>query len=201
MQLEELFETGVKFHGHRCPAMPLGLRCGLAALKALGVERAKNKELFVISETGKGHAAGCFLDGIMTATGCTYGKSNIEKKYWNKMAFTLIDQATGRAVRVSLKPEFFEKTLHSPFVQKRASGVEPQDIPPEIADPLIDKVLTLNEEDFLQVGPVHTVEVKKKKGLFAAKPCAKCGEMTFVNKLRELPDGSMVCIPCSGYGE
>jgi formylmethanofuran dehydrogenase subunit E len=86
-------------------------------------------------------------------------------------------------------------------VQKRASGVEPQDIPPEIADPLIDKVLTLNEEDFLQVGPVHTVEVKKKKGLFAAKPCAKCGEMTFVNKLRELPDGSMVCIPCSGYGE
>jgi len=59
--LQEYFETGLKFHGHKCPAMPMGLRAGLAALRALGVERAKNKELMVISETGKGHAAGCFL--------------------------------------------------------------------------------------------------------------------------------------------
>ncbi|KUJ95160.1 MAG: hypothetical protein XD41_1848 [Desulfonauticus sp. 38_4375] len=77
MQLEELYEMGLKFHGHKCPAMPLGIRAGLAAMKVLGVERAKDKELMVISETGKGHAAGCFLDGIMVATGCTYGKSNI----------------------------------------------------------------------------------------------------------------------------
>ncbi len=27
----------------------------------------------------------------MTATGCTYGKSNIQKLYYSKMAFTLID--------------------------------------------------------------------------------------------------------------
>ena len=69
-----------------------------------------------------GHAAGCFLDGIMTATGCTYGKSNIEKLYYNKMAFTLVDNKTGRSVRVSLKPEFFDKALQSPFVQKRKEG-------------------------------------------------------------------------------
>ena len=61
---DELFETGLKFHGHRCPAMPMGLKAGLAARKALGMEHAKDKELFVESETGKGHAAGCFLDGI-----------------------------------------------------------------------------------------------------------------------------------------
>ncbi len=59
----------------------MGLKAGLAAMKALGVERVQDKELSVISETGKGHVAGCFLDGIMTATGCTYGKSNIEKRY------------------------------------------------------------------------------------------------------------------------
>ncbi|MBI5439611.1 MAG: formylmethanofuran dehydrogenase subunit E family protein [Deltaproteobacteria bacterium] len=50
-----------------------------------------DKELHVIAETGKGHAAGCFLDGIMASTGCTYGKANIEKTHWNKMAFTLIE--------------------------------------------------------------------------------------------------------------
>ena len=121
-EFNEYFETAMKFHGHKCPAMPMGLRAGLAAMKALGVERSKDKELFVESETGKGHAAGCFLDGIMTATGCTYGKANIQKLYYSKMAFTLTEAKTGKAVRVSLKPEFFEKALNSPFVQERKKG-------------------------------------------------------------------------------
>jgi len=199
MNFEKLFEIGLAFHGHKCPAMPLGLKAGLAAMNVLGVERSQDKELFVDAETGKGHAAGCFLDGVMTATGCTYGKANIQKRYFNKMAFTLIDQKTGRAVRVSLKPAFFEKALASPFVQKRKAGVPPQDIAPEVTDPLVNRILGLKDEDFLDVGPVHTVEVKKGKGVFTAKPCAKCGELTFVNKLRETEDGSLVCIPCSGY--
>lgn len=198
---KELFEFGMKFHGHKCPAMPLGLRAGLAAMKTLGVERAEDKELYVIAETGKGHAAGCFLDGIMTATGCTYGKSNIEKKYFNKMAFTLIDQQSGRAVRVSLNPDFFEKALASPFVQKRKQGVPPQDIAPEITDPLVNRILSIHENDFLEIGDIHPVEVKKGKAVFTAKRCESCGELTFVNKLRETENGNLVCVPCSGYGD
>jgi formylmethanofuran dehydrogenase subunit E len=179
--------------------MPMGLRAAMAAMKALGVSRAQDKELFVISETGKGHAAGCFLDGIMTATGCTYGKSNIQKRYFNKMAFTLIDQESGRAVRVSLKPDFFEKALASPFVQKRKAGVPPQDIEPEIADPLVDRILVVDEHAFLDIGDVHQVEIHKGKASFTAKRCASCGELTFVNKLRVTEEGRLVCIPCSGY--
>ena len=201
MQFGELFELGLKFHGHKCPAMPLGIKAGLAAMKALGVNRAQDKELFVESETGKGHAAGCFLDGIMVATGCTYGKSNIQKRYYNKMAFTLIDQTSGKAVRVSLKPEFFEKALASPFVEKRRAGVPPQDIEPEIADPLVNRIIGLDDDMFLDVGEIQTVDVKKGKGIFAAKRCFKCGELTFVNKLRETEDGNLTCIPCSGYGD
>lgn len=197
--LQELFEVGLKFHGHKCPAMPMGLRAGVAAMKVLGVERAQDKELFVVSETGKGHAAGCFLDGLMTATGCTYGKANIEKRYFNKMAFTLIDQQTGRAMRVSLKPDFFEKALASPFVQKRKAGVPPQSIEPEITDPLVERILALDEGAFLDFGPVHQVEVKKGKGSFTGKRCSACGELTFANKLRVAEDGKLVCIPCSGY--
>lgn len=198
---DEILETGLKFHGHRCPAMPLGLRAGVAAMKVLGVERAQDKELFMLSETGKGHAAGCFLDGLMTSTGCTYGKSNIQKLYYNKMAFTLIDQQTGRSVRVSLKPGFFEKALGSPFVQKRKAGVPPQDIEPEIADPLINRILGLDEAEFLDIGEIRDAEVRKGKAVFEAQPCEACGELTFVNKLRRSVDGKLVCIPCSGYGE
>ena len=198
---EEIFETGLKFHGHKCPAMPMGLKAGLAAMKALGVERSQDKELFIESETGKGHAAGCFLDGLMTATGCTYGKSNIQKLYYNKMAFTLIDQQTGRAVRISLKPAFFEKALGSPFVQKRKAGVPPQDVDPEITDPMVNRIKRLPESEFLDIGEVYTRDVKKGKGVFDTKRCGKCGEVTFVSKLRVDTEGKTVCIPCSGYDE
>jgi formylmethanofuran dehydrogenase subunit E len=199
--LQEFFEVGLKFHGHKCPAMPLGLRAGLAAMNALGVERSKDKELFVISETGKGHAAGCFLDGIMTSTGCTYGKSNIDKRHWSKMAFTLVDQQNGKAVRVSLKPDFFESAISSPFVQERKAGVPPQDIKPEITDPMVARIMSLDESAFLEIGEVHPVQVEKGKSVFAAKRCALCGDLTFVNKLRVSEDGALVCVPCSGYKE
>jgi len=198
---EEIFETGLKFHGHKCPAMPMGLKAGLAAMKVLGVERSQDKELFIESETGKGHAAGCFLDGLMTATGCTYGKSNIQKLYYNKMAFTLIDQQTGRAVRISVKPAFFEKALESPFVQKRKAGVPPQDVDPEITDPMVNRIKGLPESEFLDIGEVYTRDVKKGKGVFDTKRCGKCGEVTFVSKLRVDTEGKTVCIPCSGYDE
>ena len=197
--LQEYFEIGLKFHGHKCPAMPMGLRAGMAAMEALGVQRAQNKELFILSETGKGHAAGCFLDGLMTATGCTYGKSNIQKLYYNKMAFTLIDVASGRSVRVSLKPEFFEAALDSPFVRKRAEGVEPQDIPAEVVEPLVSRILSLPEEKFLDIGEVQETPVPQVKGTFKVRRCSRCGEATFVNRLRVTESGEFVCLPCSGW--
>jgi formylmethanofuran dehydrogenase subunit E len=194
--LNDLFEAGMKFHGHKCPAMPMGLRAGLAAMTALGVERSQDKELRLISETGEGHAAGCFLDGLMTATGCTYGKSNIKKLYYNKMAFTLIEAKSGRAVRVSLKPEFFSKALNSPFVQQRKTGVAPQNIPAEVADPLVNNILNMPEGNFLDISTIKQVEVPQGKGIFEAQPCVKCGELTFINKLQDTAAGQ-VCIPCS----
>jgi len=196
----DYLQTGIEFHGHKCPAMPLGLRAGLAAMKVLGVERARNKELVVEAETGKGHAAGCFLDGIMMATGFTYGKSNIRKLYYNKLGFTLIEAASGRAVRVSIKADFFEKALHSPFVDRRRQGIEPQDIEPEVIDPILDNIAHLEDEQFLDIGKITRVERPKAKGTFEIRRCARCGEATFVNRLRVKDDGALVCIPCSGYG-
>ncbi len=197
-ELKDYFETALKFHGHKCPAMPMGLRAGLAAMMALGVERAKDKELVVESETGEGHAAGCFVDGIMVATGSTYGKGNISKLRYNKMAFTLIDVQTGRAVRVSLKPEFLEKALSSPFVQKRKEGVLPQDVPPAITDPQVERILNLPETEFLNVSKVFKREIKKGATTFEVKRCAGCGEAVFTNKLKEAPGRGLLCIPCAG---
>jgi formylmethanofuran dehydrogenase subunit E len=200
-ELNEYYDVAVKFHGHKCPAMPMGLRAGLAALKALGVERAKDKELIVESETGEGNAAGCFVDGIMVATGATFGKSNIGKLSYGKMAFTLIDEGTGRAVRVSLKPDFFEKALASPFVQRRKEGMLPQDVPPEITNPQVERIMGLPESEFLNISAVFHRDVKKGGPSFETKRCAKCGEAVFTDKLKQMNDGRSLCIPCSEVEE
>lgn len=196
IQAKDHLELGISFHGHKCPAMPLGLRAGVAAMNVLGVERAQDKELQVIAETGKGHAAGCFLDGIMVATGCTYGKSNIEKEYLNKMAFTVIDVKNQKAVRVRLKTEFFEKMLSSPFVQERKKGVLPQDVPAEIADPLVQKVMSMPEDAFLEIGSVVDYEFKRPPGIFDIEKCSICGEAGFADKFKRI-QGQAVCARCT----
>jgi formylmethanofuran dehydrogenase subunit E len=199
--LKELFEVGLKFHGHKCPAMPMGIRAGLAAMNALGVERSQDKELVVEAETAEGHAAGCFVDGVMVATGATYGKSNIKKLGYGKMAFTLIDTATDRAVRVSLKPEFLEKALSSPFVQKRKEGVLPQDIPGEITNPQVDRILSLPDAEFLTISAVFEKKLPKGKGVFETQRCSKCGEAVFTHKLTKGANNEQTCIPCSEAGK
>lgn len=195
MQAKDYFEVGLKFHGHKCPAMPLGLRAGAAAMNALGVERSQDKELVLLAETGNDHAAGCFVDGLMTVTGCTYGKSNIKKTYYGKMAFTLIDTKQQKAVRVQLKPEFFGKMLQSPFVQQRKQGVPPQDVPAAITDPLVEGVMNRAEEEFLNISPVFDYPFEKGKGVFDSDLCEMCGERVFVHKLQDVK-GKKVCIPC-----
>jgi len=194
-----LLELGLAFHGHKCPAMPLGLRTGLAAMNALGVERAKNKELHCICETGNAHATMCFVDGVQVATGCTFGKANIEKLCYDKNAITLIEVRTKRAVRVTLNPAFQKKGLASEFVSLRRQGVPPQDIAPEIIDPLIERIWTAADEDILLVGEVHEVDWLPRKSTFEWAECDKCGEVTFAHGLRVV-GGKHLCIPCSGYG-
>ena len=193
-----LLELGIAFHGHKCPAMPLGLRVGLAAMERLGVERASNKELHCLCETGPAHAAMCFLDGVQTATGCTYGKGNIEKLNYGKNAITLIDVKTRRAVRVAVRPEFQAQGMASEFVRLRREGKEPKEIAPEIVDPMIERVLSLPDAEILVVGEVHPVEWAPAKGTFEWERCAECGEVTFACGLRVV-GGRHVCVPCAGY--
>ena len=71
MDRDELLKMAMAFHGHKCPAMPLGIRAALAAMDKLGAQRAGNSELYLISDSGKQHAMSCFVDGLQAATGCT----------------------------------------------------------------------------------------------------------------------------------
>ena len=51
MDDRRILTQALEFHGHRCWASASGVRIGLAALDALGIERAGSKELFAAVET------------------------------------------------------------------------------------------------------------------------------------------------------
>ena len=199
MNWDELLALGFVFHGHKCPAMPLGLRAGLAALEALGVARARDKELYCLVESGPAHATMCFVDGVQVATGCTFGKANIERLSYGKNAFTLIDVAAGRGVRVAVRPAFLKKGLSSRFVELRRRGVPPQDVPPEVVEPLIERIAALPAEEMLLVGPAVPLEAPPREGTFEWRECEKCGEVTFACGLR-YREGKLLCAGCAGYG-
>ena len=67
-------EWTFEFHGHRCPAMPIGYRMGKLAMEYLKVGFEKDHSFFVFPEIGEGHPKTCMVDGIQAATGATYGK-------------------------------------------------------------------------------------------------------------------------------
>jgi formylmethanofuran dehydrogenase subunit E len=72
----ELEEKGIEFHGHGGPFMVVGLRMGLAALRALdafGWFGISCKAFLLWSPPDS-----CVIDGIQVSTGCTMGKHNIE---------------------------------------------------------------------------------------------------------------------------
>ena len=193
--MKELLDIAFKFHGHKCPAMPLGLRAGLAAMKKLGVKRASNKELFCYLETGPSHAMMCFGDGVQVATGCTYGKGNIEKLNYSKTGFILIDVKNKKAVRVVVNPEFQKKGLSSEFVQLREKGIHPADIPPEIVNPLIENIMKQPDEVLFKISEVFNYDLKGRKGTFEWYECENCGEIVFIHGIR-IKNNRKVCISC-----
>ena len=154
MEDKEILMDALKFHGHRCWASVAGVRVGLAALRTLGVKRSGGTQLYGIVEIGEDHGGMCFGDGVQYATGCTFGKGNIRKEPYGKLALKLIDKATSRSVRVSYKPTLQKQIAESAFMRKRGMGVMPDEIPLEEQMELVDLVWNAPEADILTIGEV-----------------------------------------------
>ena len=195
---KDFLDAGLTLHGHRCPAMPMGLRVGAAAMNALGVERARDGQLLALVELGDDHCATCFADGVQVITGCTFGKGNIQKLHYGKWGLTLVDVATGRAVRVTPKAEAMLANKKSTFfTEYREKGVPASQVPAEVVEPLVERVMGAPEEMLLSVGPTWPYEVPHRPHSFASMVCDCCGEMVVEGYARIVGD-QRVCIPCRG---
>ncbi len=179
--------------------MPIGYRMGLVAMMELGVARTRDHGVFALVEIGVGHPQTCMADGVMSATGCTYGKLMMERLGYGKMAMVLYAPGKG-AVRVYLRSEFQDDLGRQEFFAFRKRGVEPSDIPTDITQRAVGLVLTASDEQMFKVERLQDFAFKRPGASFAKVRCSKCGEYVFERYARSA-DGKTLCIPCSGYVE
>ena len=193
---KEYLAAGQQLHGHKCPAMPLGLRAGAAAMNKLGVERAKDGQLVALLELGEGHCAHCFADGIQMITGCTFGKGNIKQLGYGKFGLTLVDRASGRSVRVVPRAEVQGATKQTPFFKEyREKGIPASQVPSEVVEPLILQVMGAPEEKILKMGDIESRNLPRPLDAFDSFVCEQCGDMV-VEKYGRIVGDRKVCIPC-----
>jgi formylmethanofuran dehydrogenase subunit E len=193
-----ILAEALAFHGHRCWASAAGVRLGLAAMEALGVPRAGAKQLHAVIETGEHHGGTCFGDGIQFTTGCTFGKGNIEKTGEGKFAVTLVDKAANRAVRVAYRPTLQPQIKASAFMQKRAAGVPPTQIPEDEQMEVVTLIWDAPAEQIMTVGPVQPREWSEPEEVVRFLVCPGCGELV-AEPYARVAEGEIVCAACSGY--
>ena len=104
---EEHLAKAVTAHGHLCPGQVLGVRMARCACLELGLDpddRADRKRLIVYVETDR-----CAADALESVTGCKLGKRTLKHMDYGKVAATLVDTQTGRAVRVIARDDARDK--------------------------------------------------------------------------------------------
>ena len=198
MDNKEILNKALEFHGHRCWASVAGVRVGLAALEKLGVKRAGGTQLYGIVEIGEEHGGMCFADGVQYATGCTFGKGNIRKEPLGKLGFTLIDKDTNKAVRVVFTSKLQKQISASKFMEQRAAGISPDEIPLEDQMELVELVWNAPAKEILKIGVIFDYPGTWLPEVMGFKPCDRCGELTALAYLR-VAGTQHVCITCSGY--
>lgn len=193
---KEFLEMGQQFHGHKCPAMPMGLRVGAAAMNKLGIGRTGDGAWMALVETGEAHCATCFADGIQVITGCTLGKGNIKTLGYGKWGLTLINKKEGKAIRVTPKAETMANNKKSKFfTDYRMKGVPPTQVPDAVSDPLVEAIMNKDEDEILTISEIFDYEWKEPKHSFDSFVCDECGEMT-VEPYGRIKGEKHVCIPC-----
>jgi len=97
----ELFEFGVRLHGHRGPFLAVGVRMGLLALRLLGSRGFTG--ITAEAETGTIPPVSCLVDGLQASTGCTVGKGNLRVRDGGRPAARFKDGE--KEVYISLREE------------------------------------------------------------------------------------------------
>ena len=188
---QKAIDEVVRFHGHQCPGLAIGIQAGRLALREIG-SHSPDEEVVAVVETDM-----CAVDGIQYLTGCTFGKGNLIHRNWGKNAYTFFRRSDGKAVRIAPKA----RTWMSPEQQELQARVRAGDGTQadearlrELREEWTHHILNAPLDDLFTVTEVHE-EVPHRARLHASVDCGECGESVMETRIRKL-GGRDLCIPC-----
>jgi len=185
MNIQPILELSASQHSHLCPRQILGVRIGLVGMQALGFfEPPTKKILFVILETD-----GCFVDGVIAATGCTVGHRTLRVEDYGKVAATFVNTKTGQAVRVA--PRLDVRQLACSFIPEEARHYFAQ---MQAYQSMPDDMVVAVQEVILNI-PIE--KIISRPGVRVN--CDVCGE-EIMNEREIHRDGLTLCHTCAGNG-
>ncbi len=195
-----LLEKSAEFHGHICSLSAFGVKAGSYAVKYLGQYNQGMEEVVAIVETNN-----CFSDGIQLVTGCTFGNNALIFKDMGKTAFTLASRKNNKAIRLSLKKEYWESRKKaypevSALFEKIVSRREK--VPSEqkkrffsLAEEMARKEIQAVDEDVFDIKRLE-IDVPRYAPIYDSVVCNICSE-SIMETRAGIKDGKPACIDCA----
>jgi formylmethanofuran dehydrogenase subunit E len=166
---ETAWQEAVKFHGHACPGLAIGVRLALDFLDDLSLSRAGDEELAVVAETDA-----CGVDGLQSVLGVTPGKGNLWVFRRGKHAFTVFSKSEPEGRRYSWRA---------------------LDLPEQGQSEKIEYYLTGPRKDLYIHGPAR-VSRPPEAARWTSRQCQLCGEVTAEPYMR-VRNGHILCLDCA----
>ena len=92
-----LWKEVVKFHGHECPGLAIGIRACEAIISKMNI-KPKEDKIICITENNT-----CPVDGIKYVFGCDYDKKNLFYKESDELAFNIFNASNNDSLRIIYK--------------------------------------------------------------------------------------------------
>ncbi len=169
------------FHGHFCGGLSIGMRAVALAKDLLNY--TSKDDLMVITETDM-----CGVDAIQFLCSCTYGKGNLIHKDFGKNAFTFIDHAQKKAVRIILKANKMEQ-----FEKAKAECKDKELL--ELIEADKKNIFFLIDDESLFSYEEIPYNPPKKAEVLSSFVCESCKEEMMESRARHY-GGKILCIPC-----
>lgn len=189
---QELIQETIRFHGHSCPGLAIGIRAAEWALMEMG--KSPDEEIVAVVETDM-----CGVDAIQYLIGCTFGKGNLIHKDYGKTAFTFYRRRDGKGVRIVTRqearaPQDDEFTrLRKKKMAEGLDGEEEKKFKAAMGA-RTKKIMDTPLEELFEIKEPQ-ISMPRKARILHSLICGECGEAVMETRTRRFND-QVLCIPC-----
>lgn len=189
---DERIQDCIRFHGHSCPGLAIGIRAAELALRELN--NPKGSDLVAVVETDM-----CGVDAIQFLTGATLGKGNLIHRDYGKMAFSFFRRDTGQGFRAVLRPEARgdANAQSAALMRKVSEGTATEEDKEQLSRArgrIQERFMSLPLGEMFTVTPLEEDPPRPPK-ILESLTCAACGEKAMESRTRRF-NGQTLCIPC-----